>query len=73
MPKLSRGRNEVVRRVSNLKEYLHLKEVRANTGLILGKPYYNGILWDVQEYEQTFPVPKLKYDIVQIDGRQIEE
>ena len=61
-----------VPRITNLKEYLFLKEVRANTALIGGKIIYNGREWDKAEYEAKYPVPTLKYNTIQIDGKQIE-
>lgn len=73
MPKLSDNKGAVNRRITNLKEYLHLKDVRAMTGLIGGKIYYNGKFWDEETYNQTFPEPKLVYDVEQLDGRQIEK
>ena len=71
MPKLSRGRDEVTRKASNLTEYLRLKDIRSMTGLIGGRIYYNGQFWDENDYNEVFPLPKLEYDVERIDGRQL--
>lgn len=59
------------RRISNLPEYLYLKEVRANTSLIGGKIIYDRIEWPPEEYNRRFPKPKLRYATVQLDGTQL--
>lgn len=61
-----------VPRITNLAEYLFLKEVRANTALIAGKIIYNGRVWSKEEYEAAFPVPVLKYSSIQLDSKQVE-
>lgn len=58
--------------ITNLAEYIRLKEVRANTALIGGKIIYNGREWDKAEYEAKYPVPTLKYNTIQIDSKQVE-
>lgn len=58
-------------RISNLSQYLYLKEVRANTSLIDGKIIYGGKEWTKEEYEAAHPEPKLEYDIVRLDSKQI--
>lgn len=73
MPKLSRGRDESTRKVSNLSEYLNYKyNVLYMTGLIGGKIYYDGRFWGEEEYAKAFPPVKLKINAEHIDGRQIE-
>lgn len=61
-----------VPRITNLKEYLFLKEVRANTSLINGQIIYANRVWPVDLYEKTFPKPTLKYSSLQIVKGQVE-
>lgn len=72
MPYKGRNNYETVRRIASLSEYLFLKEVRANTGLINGKIVFDGVEWEPDEYYRAFPEPTLKYVSELLDGRQIE-
>lgn len=67
-----RGRDEKIRKIANLSEYLFLKEVRANTALIGGKIFFDGVEWTPEEYARAFPEPQLKYVATQLDGRQVD-
>lgn len=72
MPVKGRYNPEKSRKISNLSEYLFLKEVRANTSLIGGRIIFDGVEWERDEYEKCFPVPQLIYVAERLDGRQIE-
>lgn len=61
-----------VPQITNLSEYIWLKQVRAATSLVNGQIIYNGRVWSKEEYEAAFPKPVLKYSSVQLDGKQIE-
>lgn len=60
-----------MRKVDNLGEYLYLKYVRANTGLIGGRIYFEGRFFEKDVYDLLYPEPVLKYKVVQLDGTQI--
>lgn len=72
MPNISKGKNEAVRKVANIAEYVRSKTARANTALIDGKIILDGKVWDLDEYNREYPEPVLKYRVEQIDGRQVE-
>lgn len=72
MPCQKRGSDQP-KAPTNIIEYVRSKTARANTGLIGGMIYYDGMFWDEDEYNATFPPPKLKFDTVQLDGRQLEQ
>lgn len=58
--------------ITNIAEYIRLKEVRANTSLINGQIIYANRVWPVDLYEKTFPKPTLKYSSLQIVKGQVE-
>jgi len=66
---ISTDRNK---RIANLHEYLYLKSVRAETGLIGGRIFYNGRFFTKKRYDQLFPEPVIKYKAIQLDGKQLK-
>jgi len=73
MPNISKGKNEAVRKVANIAEYVRSKTARANTALIDGKIILDGRVWSKEDYDREWPEPVLKYRVEQIDGRQVEK
>ena len=59
--------------ITNLKEYLRLKEIRNATSLIGGEIIYNGRVWNEQEYDALFPIPRLTYDIENPDKTHVQK
>jgi len=71
MPNISKGKNEAVRKVANIAEYVRSKTARANTALIDGKIILDGKVWDLAEYNREYPIPVLKYNVINLDKRQL--
>jgi len=60
-------------KIANIGEYIRLKNVRAETGLIAGRIFYKGRFYTEAEYARKFPEPKLVYDVENPDKKHIEK
>lgn len=60
------------RKIANLKQYVKLRTIRANTALINGKIILDGREYCKEVYEYLFPKPELKYIVQQLDKTQVQ-
>lgn len=58
--------------ITNLPQYIFLKDVRASTSLIDGKIIYDNREWSRDEYDRCFPEPRLIRKSIQLDSTQIK-
>lgn len=59
--------------IGNLREYIYLKSVRAETGFIGGRIFYRGKFYTQAEYADRFPEPALVYIVENPDGKHIQK
>lgn len=66
-----RKREQHLRPIQNLQEYVKNKNLHMAAGWVGGKIHLNGKYYTEQEFEKQFPC-ELIYNSIQIDGTQIK-